>query len=104
MFYKYFTIVFHYRVFGYDLTDAISSYVSRKGIFHRVDMTAYIRLDLGIFKGKIRVHHLAVHKTQTLAVAERLRSLNAAIYESKILGIPAEVFSVYLAIRYGNVF
>ena len=73
-------------------------------VFDANHMGVDVRLYFTSFKCKVTIHHLAVYKFQTFAVAKWLCANDGAVFEGKIFRIPSKVLALDRAVTYNNVF
>ena len=71
-------------VFQNYLADRVCCDFSLERIFYAVDFSANVYINTTAFKGKVAFFHGAVFENKIFAVAERLSSNNAAVYEGKV--------------------
>ncbi len=87
-----------------DFADRIRHDFAARRVLHARHRAADIRMHRAVLEGEIRVRiKRAVFQHQVFAVAKRLLTLDVAVDEMEVLGVPAEVFAVQRAVVAGDV-
>ena len=61
------------------------------GIFDADDGGSQHGFHFRLFKAQVGVHHFAVHKLQTLAVAQGLGADDGAVFKGDIFTVPGQI-------------